>query len=123
MRLYSSELGLSLIVGSQWASFKVSTSGIEVLRAQIQQSAEATREVATQAEEASRTVEVTQTQVANLSTLLQQRQVLSPEATRAIRQQLAAAPAPKPNRLNSAYARIDSVRRSERSAAAATYSR
>jgi hypothetical protein len=102
-------IGAFLLVGSKYASFKVSEGGIEVRR-DVAAIAAATDEVAAQTQQAAAAVQVTQTQVANLVTLLERRNLLPPNATSPIRLQLDATPRIDLTKLKNARATVARIR-------------
>jgi len=113
-------LGVALIGGvligmSQWSSIKISAGGVsvdlQVLKAQVQQTAVAAEEIATQAQQTAVSVETTREQVAALTEQLQSRNVLSDAAARPIRAKLDAAPRADLSRLRAARENLDRVTR------------
>jgi hypothetical protein len=104
-------IGAFLLVGSQYKSFKVSETGIEALRNEVAATADAAETVAAQAEQAASAAQTTRAQVDQLTTLLDQRQVLPPDATRSIRTNLQQAPQIDLGRLKAARSVLDRVRK------------
>lgn len=106
-----SMVGLVLIGMSQWSSIKITAAGatLEVVRAEIRQTAAAADEVAAQAEQAAAAVEATKQQLASLTGLLETRQVLPAAAAQPIRARLAAAPNVDLTKLGTARATLKRV--------------
>jgi hypothetical protein len=106
-------VGLVLIGMSQWSSIKLTAAGVtlEVLRHEIRQTAAAADEVAAQAQNAAAGVEATKRQLANLTQLLETRQVLPATLAQPIRAQLSAVPSLDRSKLAAAREALNRIRR------------
>ncbi len=107
-------VGAVLIGMSVWGHVRlgVSEAGLEfeVLKRQVEETAEAARLVAEQVDEVGRAVETSRESFVNLTRALQGRRGLPPAALEAIRDDLMRAPGFDPTRLDSARVLLDTAR-------------
>jgi hypothetical protein len=104
-------VGFLLIGMSLWSNIKITAAGatIEVVRAEIRQTAAATEEVAAQAQQAVAALEATKQQVASLTSILETRNVLPGSEVQRINAGLAAVPHVDVHKLGAARATLSKV--------------
>lgn len=106
-------IGLVLIGMSQWSSIKITTAAfsvdLQVLKAQVEQTAAAAAEIATQTQQTAASVETTREQIAVLTRQLESRNLLSEAAVRPIRATLEAAPRADLSRLRAVRENLDRI--------------
>jgi hypothetical protein len=101
-------IGLVLIGMSQWSSFSLKAGGLELqaVQKQLRETVAAAAEVADEAHNSAAAAETTRQQVASLTAQLAARNLVTPQASAAIRRALDAAPRSDTIRLRMATDRL-----------------